>query len=160
MGREIRRVQAGWEHPKDERGRYRPLYDCAYATEAQEWLDNANAWARGEHEDQKKGYGKTCRFYWEYAGTPPNEDYYRPAWTDEERTHVQMYETVSEGTPVSPVFASREALADWLVTQGHSRDAADAFAKGGWAPSFFIAGGKLAANVDALPLMRGTDAAD
>jgi len=27
MGREIRRVSEGWEHPKDARGNYQPLYD-------------------------------------------------------------------------------------------------------------------------------------
>lgn len=27
MGREVRRVPAEWQHPKDERGRYIPLFD-------------------------------------------------------------------------------------------------------------------------------------
>lgn len=32
----------------------------------------------------------------------------------------QMWETTSEGSPMSPVFATREALADWLVGSGTS----------------------------------------
>lgn len=48
----------------------------------------------------------------------------------------QMWETVSEGSPVSPVFATAEALADWLVTEGYSPQAARAFVSDGWAPSF------------------------
>lgn len=31
----------------------------------------------------------------------------------------QLWETVSEGSPVSPVFATPEELADWLVTPGN-----------------------------------------
>ena len=39
----------------------------------------------------------------------------------EQRTHFQYYETVSEGTPISPIFASQEALAHWLVNHENSR---------------------------------------
>jgi hypothetical protein len=31
------------------------------------------------------------------------------------RNHFQMYETTSEGTPISPVFALAEELAQWLA---------------------------------------------
>lgn len=59
----------------------------------------------------------------------------------------QLWETVSEGSPVSPVFASAEELAQWLTTPlggeaaGPSRqpmtlDQARAFVQAGWAPSF------------------------
>lgn len=58
----------------------------------------------------------------------------------------QMWETVSEGSPVSPVFATAEELAQWLTTEnggkmaGPSRrpmaiSAAREFVKAGWAPS-------------------------
>lgn len=43
------------------------------------------------------------------------------ALSPEQRTHFQYYETVSEGTPVSPIFASQEALARWLVAHETSR---------------------------------------
>lgn len=38
-----------------------------------------------------------------------------PHWKDGEATHYQMYETNSSGTPLSPVMASPENLAHWLV---------------------------------------------
>ena len=31
------------------------------------------------------------------------------------RNHLQMYETTTEGTPMSPVFAQAEELAQWLA---------------------------------------------
>lgn len=37
-----------------------------------------------------------------------------PQWPKHERTHVQMYEACTEGTPVSPVLESPEALRRWL----------------------------------------------
>ena len=39
----------------------------------------------------------------------------RPAWDEAERTHYQLYNTVSEGTPLSDPCESPEALARWLV---------------------------------------------
>jgi len=38
-----------------------------------------------------------------------------PTWTPEEATHYQMYETCSEGTPISPPCATVEELARWLA---------------------------------------------
>ncbi len=54
----------------------------------------------------------------------------------------QVWETVSEGSPVTPVFATAEALIDHLVNVGvwgrrYSREAAEAFvySESGWVPS-------------------------
>ena len=38
-----------------------------------------------------------------------------PEWTEEEATHYQMYESTSEGTPISPVMSSPQLLAKWLA---------------------------------------------
>lgn len=43
---------------------------------------------------------------------------YRPDWKPEEATWFQMYETVSEGTPVTPPFETREELVEYLVANG------------------------------------------
>jgi len=54
----------------------------------------------------------------------------------------QLWETTSEGSPVSPVFATAASLIHWMVTAsdsyaGYSHEAARAFVNGpGWAPSF------------------------
>ena len=43
-----------------------------------------------------------------------------PDWPSEQRTHYMMYEDTSEGTPISPAFASPEELAKWLADTGAS----------------------------------------
>lgn len=48
----------------------------------------------------------------------------------------QSWETVSEGSPRSPVFASRDAFVEWLSKEEDcSPVAADKFVEQGWAPS-------------------------
>lgn len=53
----------------------------------------------------------------------------------------QLWETVSEGSPISPVFASSEELAAWMSDPERGRnwvpqDVAAKFIADGWAPSF------------------------
>lgn len=38
-----------------------------------------------------------------------------PPWPEAERTHWQMYENTSAGTPLSPPCETPEALAKWLA---------------------------------------------
>ena len=149
MGREIRRVPADWEHPKKEGGAYQPLFSRAFEDEAREWLDRAIAWDKGTDPDCAK-HKAEHPFYWQWAGDPPNPDYYRPKWTSEP-THYQVYETVSEGTPVTPHFATKEELIDYLVEHGDSwddgrgwsRKNAEAFVEQEWAPSMIITDGEI-----------------
>ncbi len=119
MGREVRRVPANWVHPKIDRGNgrlgYQPMHDRSYAVDAAEWKEALAAWERGERREENRHLE-----YWEYEGGPPDRAYYRPEWTEEERTHFQMYETTSEGTPISPVMATPESLARWLVDNNAS----------------------------------------
>jgi hypothetical protein len=157
MGREIRKVPPNWEHPKEQKyGRnwrtgefeetneYKPLFDRSFEDKAQEWIDEAALWLKGEHEDQLDltctagKYPKTYRAYSEWQGDFPDKDLYRPEWTDEECTAYQIYETVTEGTPVSPVFQTQQAIIDWLIDQGHTSHAAVQFVKGGWAPTMLM----------------------
>jgi len=148
MGREIRRVPIGWEHPKERkfdyfkracRETYHPLHDEPYRQAIDEWIKNYHAWNDGTHEDFA-GWGAQYPNYWEWGGGPPDPEYYRPEWTEEQQASMGfcMYENVSEGTPVSPVFATKEEIADWLVEQGHSRASAAAFVDREWAPSFVM----------------------
>jgi len=159
MGREVLRVPADWEHPRyteetaprpDRVGDYRPIHmNRDFDSEADEWERDLNLWRSGE--DPKRAEHKDQRF-WEWHGAPPDRDYYRSrAWTDDEATHFQVYETVSEGTPVTPHFATEAELVDYLVANGDfwdqkrrksgpgwSRKAAESFVKGGWAPSMVV----------------------
>jgi hypothetical protein len=55
-----------------------------------------------------------------------------------DRTAYQIYENVTEGSPVSPVFNSLAELVSWLIAQGVSRQSAEALAERGSAPSFSV----------------------
>jgi hypothetical protein len=70
----------------------------------------------------------------------------------------QIWQTVSEGGPVSPVFSTPEALARWMatpgndtsITRGRTYEQWLAFITGpGWAPSMVMRGGELMDGVDA-----------
>lgn len=90
MGLELRKVSETWEHPKDKNGGYIPLfYD--YSKDVEQWK-----------ADGSPKHGKPCR------------ERYMPDWPERRKTHFQMYENVTEGTPVSPVMASKKELAQWL----------------------------------------------
>lgn len=155
MGREIRRVPGDWEHPKythddatsrNQVGQYRPLYDQDFEAAAQEWLDEFDQWRAGTHPDQGEEWAADYKYFWEHS-SPPDKDTYRDrAWTDAEATHYQIYETVSEGTPVTPSFADPEQLITYLINRGTywdhgkgwSEKAARSFVTAGWASSMII----------------------
>ena len=130
MGREIRRVPLDWEHPFDyERMQLHPLFDESYEAALAEY-DQECAKARDDGHDPL-----------EWVGEPPDPAYHRPAWPEGTVLGYQVYETVSEGTPLSPVFPDTETLITWLM-EGHkympmlSRAAAERFIENAWAPSF------------------------
>ena len=92
MGREIRNVPEGFEHPRDEDNELVP----------------------GAHLE--------------------------PLWyaSEEDKTCFQIYENVSEGTPVSPVFKSQKEMINWLKAQGNSMEIIDQFIAMGHYPSLVI----------------------
>jgi len=133
-------VPNGWEHPRDSNGRYIPLLDADYETAANEWIANFIAWENGADTlpdgDIVTGSRKHWRYYWKYAGNPPKSKMCRPKWGEGEATHYQIYATISESVPISPVFESLDAMIVWLVSvQGYSQDAAEQFARTGWVMS-------------------------
>ena len=99
MSREVRRVPENWRHPKDERGKDIPL-GRSYQEDVT-WYENYSKKRPDVLLDPDEGPGS------------PSE--YMPDWSKEECTHYQMYETCSEGTPISPVMETPEELAQWLV---------------------------------------------
>jgi hypothetical protein len=163
MGREIRKVPAHWEHPKTTRWDYRlqkdvecykPLYD-----------DRDAALKSFAADIEKMGLAEAIDYH---GGGPKSDDYVD--FEGKEPTWWQVYETVSEGTPVTPPFATREELVEYLVENGDfwdqnrrkegrssmpcdpwSRENAVAFVMGsGWAPSMVIDNGKIMSGVEAL----------
>lgn len=127
------------------------MFDSRFEDAAREWKEDFARWEAGARpscaEDETGEY-------WEWQG-PPDRDFYRP-WTDEEATWFQVWETVSEGTPVSPPFATQEELIEYLVANGDfwdqsrrargvfmecgpwPREAAEAFVRRGSAPSLVV----------------------
>ena len=51
---------------------------------------------------------------------PPGPEDFMPEFAEGTATHFRMYESVSEGTPISPPFETAEKLASWLVDTGAS----------------------------------------
>lgn len=55
----------------------------------------------------------------------------------------QLWESVSEGSPLSPVFETVSALEGWMVSfNGYSRAEAEQLTRDGWAPSGIIVNGR------------------
>jgi hypothetical protein len=166
MSREVRRVPANWQHPKFkhfdwirriEEERYQPMHDQPFAPAMREWIAAWEAWERGERPDYCTEENMALP-YWEWEGPPPDPNYYRPDWPEAERTHLMMYESTSEGTPISPAFETPEELARWLADNnasafGGSTASYEAWlriARGGYAPSAIAVNGVLSSGVEAL----------
>jgi hypothetical protein len=84
---------------------------------------------------------------WERSEPPAGEGY-------------QIWETVSEGSPVSPVFATPGELARWMAANGKGVDDSStvaqwmAFIEGpGWAPSFVAGPHGIRTGVEAVSAM-------
>lgn len=101
MGREVRMVPPNWVHPRDDSGEYSPL------------LDNYAAALEDFEVDIERLGLKGAIDYW--RGGPCSYDYMLPDEPPENRTHYMMYESTSEGTPISPPFETPERLAKWLA---------------------------------------------
>ena len=157
MGREIRIVPVDWKHPKkqqynrqtgkdEDTEEYHPVFDEHYSDAAKSWMDGYSLWLKGEHPRQSE---PDCDYihFWEYEGNPPDRDYYLPDWPENSVMGVCLYQTVSKGTPVSPVFETLDLLAEHLAEHGDFWDKlrgnpgwgierAKAFCASGGAPSF------------------------
>jgi len=160
MGREIRKVPAGWQHPKYSKDQIRhtwqkdafhPMYDRDYDTACADWYAEAAKFTPNEY----------AKWFHDYYGSPPDKEYYREqSWAEEEATHFVVYETVSEGTPVTPIFEKPEDLVAYLVENGDfwdqergdggwDREAAEKFVGCGFAFSMAIKDGNVSSPRDA-----------
>lgn len=117
MGRQVRRVPANWEHPRRADGQFQPMFNSTYEQALAEYERERVNFERRKAAGEPQLQGEDFE---EWHGEPPDPDYYRPDWPEEQRTHYQMYETTSEGSPISPVMESQEELARWLHENGAS----------------------------------------
>lgn len=141
MGRETRRVPKDWEHPKYKDGSFVPLLGFSFSESLQEWKEIAEKWSQGldigytkEGNQEWVPIEDACRglTYEEYGGKCPCAEDYMPDWPEEERTHYQMYESTSEGTPISPVMETPEELAQWLTDNRANAFAGQTASYEGW----------------------------
>jgi hypothetical protein len=161
MGREVRRVPPNWQHPESEdrygRKRLQPMFDDHIGKRFAEWLADFDRIRRDDLKDiERECYPLGLADWLQDEGRPPDPAYYRP-WKDEEATWFQVWETVSEGTPVTPPFATKAELVDYLVANGDfwdqkrraegdsimncapwQRASAEQFVNTGWAPTFIV----------------------
>jgi hypothetical protein len=98
--REVRRVPMEWKHPivRNLHGRdeFVPLFGLSF---------------REQCEQVGREYSQSGCV--EAARTQESEHF--PDWPESVKIAWQMYETETAGTPISPVFATADALVDWLV---------------------------------------------
>lgn len=64
----------------------------------------------------------------------------------------QMWETVSEGSPVSPVFATSDEFVAWLISEGYSESNARKFIEVQWTPSMVMINGEVKSNIESLEI--------
>lgn len=120
MSREIRKVPANWEHPKNEYGKYQPMFNEFYGDVLNEWWEEHQQWEAGTHPDLEEDplLKQKYPFFAMWNGNPPDVEYYQTKkYSPEELTHIQLYEDTSEGTPLSPVFKKEEFenLCEWAA---------------------------------------------
>lgn len=179
MGREIRKVIPNWEHPMKDypnhrtgtmKKGYQPMFDQSFKEAIKTWISDFEAWERGERPSYCSEENKNIEF-WEWEDGPPQFEYYRPEWRPEEMTWFQVYETVSEGTPVTPPFSTKEELVEYLVANGDfwdqkrraegnafmrctpwTRQEAEAFVGAGHSMTMVSVGGKVMDGVEFLAM--------
>jgi hypothetical protein len=87
---EVRKVSENYEHPKDKDGNYIPLYEGLFSEiNEEDWSDDDGSLMVKENDfDNIK---------------------------DNDRTHYCLYEDISEGTPISPIFETKDELINWCT---------------------------------------------
>jgi hypothetical protein len=140
-----------------ETRRWEPAGHAPTAAEVNEWSlrgmghDSSNQWTVVGAELERQGLSDRCA---NCNGSgdiaTPEQKTAEEAWEPTEPPigeGWQLWETVSEGSPISPVFPAAEGLIDWLCTsyswgmhkQPMSREQAEAFVRHvGWAPTMIF----------------------
>jgi hypothetical protein len=124
-----------WEESVEKHERYWLPYDNGYvptAKEVNDWSiqgfghDGINCWICIKAKAKRDGKTAICELcdgegeFWEEKDRKLFDE-----WEPEnppEGEGYQLWETVSEGSPVSPVFENPEDLANWLVDTNHYDD--------------------------------------
>jgi hypothetical protein len=159
MGREIRMVPPHWDHPIMADGQYQPMLDETYESASAKWIAEFLDWhVKKAYPDYASPEDRAMP-YWDWENMPPDKAYYR-TYSDAEATWFQVFETVTEGTPVTPPFATKEELIEYLAkngdfwdqerartgrlqTAGWGRESAEKFVDEGFAFTLMRVGGQV-----------------
>lgn len=143
---------------------WRPLLDESYQHAYWSWIRDRVVWwlcamvahplaligvvdaAAGTYRGWRYKVSRPLReTFSDWHGERPNPRRHRPAWRDRDRTHFQLYETVSEGAPLTPPMPNTDMLVHWCASQSDEvwvgtsnmtrEDWERFFARGGYAPS-------------------------
>lgn len=145
MSREVKRVPLNFDWPMNK---IWPGYMLSVCGEM-EYV---------EEDDNKRC--ELCQKFAKIMGYPKDKKYKCPEFTFRDPPKgegYQMWETVSEGSSISPVFDTPEKLAKWLTDNNTSAcgyetatyDQWLATIKAGWAPSMVMEKGKIKSGVEA-----------
>ena len=154
MSREIRRVPKNWKHPKNSYGNYEPLCDD-YIGSLKYYKEEVDRFIEQMTEVIESGDVKiydtlfeTPKEAYDYLTedeiTPPNIYNYMP-----EGKWYQLFEGVSEGTPLSPPFATKDELINWLTNNNDfwgnkwNKESAEDIVNSEYAPSGIVSGGEI-----------------
>lgn len=155
MSRELRRVPENWEHPKNRDGKYESL-SSDYSGSLVYWKEEVEKFIKHMTEvcetgktniyDRKYTSSKDVFEYFTEDGqmNPPDINGYMPngKW-------YQLFQTVSEGTPLSPAFSTKEQLGEWLKNNPDywgtkwSENQIKGLLEKNWLPSGIMTGGKF-----------------
>lgn len=122
MAYELRRVPPNWKHPRDESGKLVPMFGEPYEDAHRLWLAGDPHHPADEPEPVKCDLEK------------PERGSYAP-FSAAEATRYQIYEDTTEGTPISPIFATKYGAVAWLVQEKISYEDAEAFVELGHVPT-------------------------
>jgi hypothetical protein len=153
MSRQLVMVPPHYEHPRIVVDRWngprivcKPIFPVLYSVKLAEWEADRDRVKRGDVEKYEKLMYPTFE-RWLEENEPPQKEWYLQ-WTVEEATWFQLWQTVSEGSPVTPAYETKEELIEYLVRYGDGiydeeprwrpweRKYAEEFINGsGWKPS-------------------------
>ena len=109
MKRQVRKVAKDWAHPKVN-GFYIPLVPGGYIAARAFWTDMFARFIKAKPTHPNP----LVEFRGIYGDIPQPWQFMPDAGGD----HYQMYETITAGTPISPVHTSVGELVCWLVDNG------------------------------------------
>lgn len=96
MWREIRKVPEDHKHDM-KNGRYIPMLSIEFYDKYYKWISREEFYD-GHWDDE------------EYYNLCMNQSSYHKKWS-----YYQLYENVSDGTPLSPAFKTQSELKNWLI---------------------------------------------